>query len=140
MPAAEPAKPSLAAAPPTRTEPPLRIDQTAGAGAPRSWLRPAAYGTGAAAGLFLILAVQQGLAAKSAYHDADAMVGSDGVLLPGSDPARYRDLMDEGDAARRNAYISAGATAVLAATAGYLGWKSSVQAGPHGTPALAFQF
>ncbi len=139
--ASEPAKPSLAAAPPNDAEPPLRIEETASqAGAQRTWMRPAAYGTGAAAGLFLILAVQQGLAAKSAYGDADAMVGSDGVLLPESDPARYRALMDDGDAARRNAYICFGATAVLAGAAGYLGWKSTVRPGPQGTPALAFRF
>ncbi len=134
----DPVKPSLAAAPPKATEPPLRIEETAGK--PSGWMRPAAFGTGAAAGVFLILAVQQGLAAKSAYSDADAMVGAGGVLVPGSDPAHYRALVADGDAAKRNAYICAGATAVLAVAAGYLGWSSIDHAAPAGPPTLAFRF
>jgi hypothetical protein len=82
------------------------------------------------------LAVQQGLAARSAYSDADAMLDG-GALLPGSDPGRYRDLQREGAAARRNAYVSAGAAAALAGAAAFLGWRS---AGPAEEPALAFRF
>jgi hypothetical protein len=99
-------------------------------------MRPAAWASGAAACGFLVLAIQQGLSARSAYSDADAMVASDGTLLPGSDPARYRALMEDGDDARRNAYVSAGLTAAFAVAAGYLGWKSQDPPGP----ALAFRF
>jgi hypothetical protein len=47
-----------------------------------------------------------------------------GVFLPGMDPGHYDELQRDGDAAKRNAYISAGAAVVLAAAAGYLGWRS----------------
>jgi hypothetical protein len=138
QPPAPAAKPSLAAAPAAAAEPPLRIE-----GAPRAqgsaprWMRPAAWGAGALAGGFLVLAIQQGFAARGAYSDADAMVGSGGTLVPGSDPDRYRALMEDGDGARRNAYVSAGAAVVLGAAAGYLGWKS---VGRQPGPALAFSF
>ncbi len=134
------AKPSLAVAPPADVALPLRADETArsgDAGARRRWMRPAAYGAGAVAGGFLLLAIQQGLAARSAYADADAMVGPDAIYLPGSDPARHGALIDDGNAARRNAYVSAGATAAFAAAAGVLGWKS-LDRGPG--PELAFRF
>jgi hypothetical protein len=64
------------------------------------------------------------------------MVGSDGSLVAGSDPARYDDLVRRGDAAARNAWISAGVSAALAVTAGVLGLRSP------GTPpdALALRF
>ncbi|HET8540517.1 MAG TPA: PEGA domain-containing protein, partial [Anaeromyxobacter sp.] len=135
-PPAEAAKASLSAAPPAETPDALRIAEASPAGARRGWMRPAAYVGGAVAGGFLILAIQQGLTASSAYSDADAMVAPDGTLLPGSDPARYRALMDDGDVAKRNAYVSAGAAVVFAAAAGYLGWKSMDRPGP----ALALRF
>jgi hypothetical protein len=87
-------------------------------------MRPAAIGSGVLALGFGALSVQQGLAASGAYDDANAMLGPGGVLLPGSDPARYQDLLDQGDAAKRNAYVSAGATVVFAVAAGVLGWMS----------------
>ena len=86
-------------------------------------MRPAAIGTGVAAGLFTALAVQQGLSAHGSYGDADAML-QNGVFVPGSDPAHYDELQRQGDAAKRNAYLSAGAAVVFAAAAGYLGWRS----------------
>jgi hypothetical protein len=100
-------------------------------------MRPSAIASGITAGLLAALAVHQGLAARSAYADADAMVGPNSQLLPGSDPARYRDLKSDGDAAKRNAYVSAAAAAVLGAAAGYLGWKSVDRPAQ---PALAFRF
>ena len=84
---------------------------------------------------FLVLAIQQGFSARSAYADADAMA-SGGALLPGSDPARYHGLVDDGDAAKRNAYVSAGLAVAFGAAAGYLGWRSVDRPGP----ALAFRF
>jgi hypothetical protein len=99
-------------------------------------MRPAAWGAGAAAVGLIVLSIQQGLSARSAYADADAMVGSDGALVPGSDPARYQGLVDDGDAAKRNAYISAGVATAFAAAAAVLGWKSAERP----DPALAFRF
>ena len=86
-------------------------------------MRPAAIGAGAAAGLLAVLAIQQGFSARGAYSDADAMLQG-GVFVPGSDPAHSDELQQQGDAAKRNAYISAGAAVVFAAAAGYLGWRS----------------
>jgi hypothetical protein len=88
------------------------------------WMRPAAIGAGVLALGFGALSVQQGLAASSAYDDANAMLGPDGVLLPGSDPERYRDLLEQGDDSKRNAYLCAGTTVVFAVAAGVLGWMS----------------
>jgi hypothetical protein len=103
---------------------------------PRSWKRSAMWVSGGLALGFAGLATQQGLASASAGSDADAMLGSGGVLRPGSDPGRYRDLRDRADSSSRNAYLSAGAAAVFAATAGVLGW-SSWQRDP-GPPAVRF--
>jgi hypothetical protein len=44
--------------------------------------------------------------------------------------------MEDGDDAKRNAYVSAGAAVVFAAAAGVLGWKSMDPPGP----TLAFHF
>jgi hypothetical protein len=105
--------------------------------APRPrWLRRAALAAGLAAGGCAALAVQQGLAARGAYADADAMVAGD-VFVPGSDPARYRELRGEGDAARRNAYLSAGVAAAFGAAAGVLGWRSVERPA---APVLAVRF
>ncbi len=105
----------------------------------RTWLRRGAIASAIAASGFAALGVQQGLAARRAYADADAMVDGD-VLAPGSsgaDADRYRVLREDGDAARRNAYLSAGAAVVFAATAGILGWRS---ARPAAEPTVAFRF
>jgi hypothetical protein len=117
------ARPSLTVTPP-RGEPPRPAPAGASPSRPGRWMRPTAIGAGVAAGLLAALAIQQGFASRSAYADADAMVGSGGMLVPGSDPARYRSLRADGDAAKRNMYLSAGAAAVFGAAAGFLGWKS----------------
>jgi hypothetical protein len=101
------------------------------------WMRPAAYGSAILFGLFTGVAIHQGLTARQASADADAMVGPGGVLAAGSSPARYDDLRDESRIAARNAYVSAGAAVVFAATAGVLGWKSRAAARE---PALALRF
>ena len=131
-----PAKVSLAVPPPP-PRPAEPVSDPSAATTPRRWMRPAAIGSGVAAGLLAALAVHQGLAARSAYADADAMVGANSQLLPGSDPARYRDLKADGDAAKRNAYVSAGAALVIGAAAGYLGWRSMERPAQ---PALALRF
>jgi len=130
-------RPALAAAPPPPAAPSLSAiapEGPPGAAVPRppeptanptpGWMRPTAIGAGALALGMGLLAVQQGLSASRASSQASGMVGSDGVLLPGSDPARYQALLGDADAARRNAYISAGVAVVCATTAGVLGWKS----------------
>jgi hypothetical protein len=129
------AGPSLTVAPPA-AHPERGVPGPTGS-APRRWMRPTAIGSGVLAGAFVVLAFQQGAASRSAYADADAMVGPDAQLLPGADPARYRDLKSDGDAAKRNAYISAGTAAAFAAVAGVLGWKSIDRPAE---PALAFRF
>lgn len=103
---------------------------------PRSWKRMGMWVSGGLALGFAGVATQQALASASAASDADAMLGSGGVLAPGADPGRYRDLRDRADASSRNAYISAGVAVVFAATAGVLGW-SSWQREP-GPPAMRF--
>jgi len=108
-----------------------------GPGAQRRWMRPAAYGSAILVGLFTGLAIQQGLSARQASHDAAAMVGPDGALAAGSDATRYRALRDDSRMASRNAYLSGGAAVVFAVTAGVLGWKSRA---PHEEPALALRF
>jgi hypothetical protein len=120
--------------------PPLvEPDPAGGAPAPRRsrWMRPAAYGSAILFGLFTGVTIHQGLTARQASADADAMVGPGGVLAPGSSAARYNDLRDDSRVASRNAYVSAGAAIVFAATAGVLGWRSRA---PAGEPALALRF
>jgi len=118
--------------------PPHAEVATAALGQPAGWLRPAAYGAGAGALALAAVAVQQAMVASRARDGASAMVDG-GSLVPGSDPAHYRDLVAKGDAAARNAWISAGLSAALAATAGVLGWRS-VDRTPAATGALAVRF
>jgi hypothetical protein len=131
------AKPSLSAAPPAIDS----LDLTgsaprAGGQGRRTWLRRGAIGSAVLATGFAALSLQQALAARSAYADADRMVQG-GVLAMGSDVARYDALLDDGDAAKRNAWISAGAAVVFAATAGVLGWHAWR---PDAEPTVAFRF
>lgn len=101
--------------------------------APRRWMRPAAWASGGFALGFAALAVNRKLAADDAYDRADALLGPGDVLASSSDLARFRDLTAEGDAAKRAAWISAGASALFAAAAGFLGWSSAVPG-----PAVSF--
>ena len=89
----------------------------------RPWIRPSAIGSGVAAVALAALAVQQGMAASSASSDANGMLDG-GVFRPGADQARYGELRSDADAARRNAYLSAGFAAAFATAAGVLGWMS----------------
>jgi hypothetical protein len=142
-----PARPALALAltpGPEDLPPPYAPAVHAGARRGRDWLRRATIGSAVVAAGLAGLAVQQGVAARDAYSDADAMV-SGGVFRPGTsaaDVSRYRALQEDGDGARRNAYLSAGAAAAFAAAAGVLGWRSMdrAPAGPAGEPVLALRF
>jgi hypothetical protein len=111
-------------------------------GAPerRVWMRPAAIGVGVLAVGFTGLAVQQGISASHDRSAANGMVGANGQLVAGADPARYRSLRHDADVANRNMYLSAGAAALLAGTAGYLGWRSFDVQGGGSAGALAFHF
>jgi hypothetical protein len=101
-------------------------------------MRPAALASGGLALGLAGLALQQRLSSSRAHDRADAMLGPGGALVPGSDPSRYRALRADGDAAARNAYVSAGVAVALAATAGVLGWRSwGAAAAP---PTLALRF
>jgi hypothetical protein len=116
-------RPSLAfSAPPTSREP-APVPMHLGSSPSRPWMRPTAIGSGVAAVALAALAVQQGLSASSASSDAEAMLDG-GVFRPGADQARYRELRGDADAARRNAYVSAGFAAAFATAAGVLGWMS----------------
>jgi hypothetical protein len=135
----EQAAPSLAASPRSIEPPPAAAAEVSPAApAGRGWMRPAMYASIGLAAVFTGLAIQQGLVAHQTTSDASAMVGADGSLSVGSDPGKYQSLRDQASAASRNAYISAGAAVVLAATAGVLGWKLHSSAAEPGGLALAF--
>jgi hypothetical protein len=88
-------------------------------------MRPAAWVAGGAAAGFAALAVNRRLAANQSYAEARALLGPDGLLTSSSEGPRFRSLTAEGDAAARATWISAGASALLAAAAGLLGWTSA---------------
>ncbi|WP_242395280.1 PEGA domain-containing protein [Anaeromyxobacter oryzisoli] len=143
-PAAKPALATLsippAAQPPAR---PLRVPEREPERPRRRhrWMGPVAIGGGILAAGFAGLAVQQGLGSSRSYADANALLGPDGALKPGSDPARYLALRDEARAANRNMYLSAGAAVIFAGAAGVLGWRA-LHGGPELAPpgVLAFRF
>jgi hypothetical protein len=97
--------------------------------APARWMRPAAWIAGGFAVGFAGLAVERRIAANDAYDRAESLLGPSNALTTSTDLPRYRSLTADGDAAVRNAWISAGASVVLGAVAGLLGW-SSVEAPP----------
>jgi len=92
---------------------------------PRPWMRPVAWLAGGSAVGFAGLAVNRRLAANDAYARAESLIGPSGVLASSSDLPRYRSLTAEGDTAARITWISAGASLVLGAAAGLLGWSSA---------------
>ncbi|HSD18579.1 MAG TPA: PEGA domain-containing protein [Anaeromyxobacter sp.] len=121
--AAATGRPSLAFAAPPFSRAADPMPTALGSSAARPWMRPTAIGSGVAAVALAALAVQQGMAASNASSDADAMLDG-GVFRPGADQARYGELRGDADAARRNAYLSAGFAAAFTTAAGVLGWMS----------------
>jgi hypothetical protein len=91
---------------------------------PPRWRRPVAIGSGVVAAVLGGLAMQQGLAARSAWAEADAMVLPGGIYRPGATPGEHRAALARGDAASRNAWIAGGGAAVSAAACGVLLWLS----------------
>jgi hypothetical protein len=89
---------------------------------PPPWVRPAAWGSGAAALGLGGLAAWQAVESRSRARDAAAMLRPDGSFLPGADPAAYERARSASSAARRNAWAAAAASAAFAAAAGALGW------------------
>jgi hypothetical protein len=125
-PQARAAAPDLRVAPPAGS--PLAPPLEATARARPRWMKPAAIGSaGLAVGLAAV-ATQQFLSARSSYDEADALVRPDDGAV--ADGARYQELLDSGDRAKRNAWIAAGGALVFAATAGVLGYLSWTDAGP----------
>jgi hypothetical protein len=124
---ATPREPSPAAAAAVAPEP-------AAEGRP-AWMRPAAYGAGAAALLLGAYATWQGVSATHSYRDARDMLRPDGSFQPGLDPARYDRAIADGDASRTRAYVGAGTAVAFAAGAVVLWILSREPAQP-----LAFRF
>jgi hypothetical protein len=96
----------------------------------RRWVRPAAWVAGGFALGFAGLAVDRRLAANEAYDEAQELLGPGGALVSSTERSRFDSLTADGDAAARNSWISAGASVVFAAAAGFLGWTSSHPAAP----------
>ena len=88
------------------------------------WMRPAAYAAGAVAIGLAGVATWQGISARNGYGDANAMLRSDGALVPGVDRATYDRTLSAADAAKRNAYIGAAGAAAFTIAAGVLGYLS----------------
>ncbi len=95
------------------------------AGKPRpAWLKPVAIGVGVLAAGLAGVSVQQGWTAHRYYADADAMVLPGGNLAPGVSPSDRAALVDRGDTASRNAWLTGSAALLSAAGAGLLWWLS----------------
>ena len=126
--AGPPAAPDLAARPPP-VDPIAAAITSPPAAAPAArqrpaWLRPAAIGLGALAAGLAGVSFQQGWSAHKAYADADSMVLPGGVLAPGVTPAQRTAVVERGDTASRNAWITGAGAAVGAAGATVLWWLS----------------
>lgn len=127
---------TAAAAPAEAAPAPLDLRSEAPSPPPR-WMRPAAWVAGGTAVLLGGFAVWQGVTASNRYDDATAMLLPDGSFAPGADPARYAQLVSEGDSAKQSAVIGATAAAVTAVAGGVL-WLLSREPPP--APGLAFRF
>ncbi len=101
-----------------------------GAEQPSKALGWTAFGSGIASVGLTAFAVVEGLSANSKYGDAKAMLGPDGALVPGADPAKYNQLVSDGDSAKKAAYIGAAGAVVTAAAAGILGYLAHGEVGP----------
>lgn len=127
-PAIDAPPPDLAARPPPPD--PLAAAVAAPPGAPPAkkprpaWLKPALIGVSVLAVGFAGVSIQQGLSARHAYSDADALVLPGGVLAPGVTPADRARAVDRGDTASRNAWVTGTGALVSAAGAGLLWWLS----------------
>jgi hypothetical protein len=129
---AHPATPPLPPTPDLTPHPPP-IDPVAAAVTPQSlaparprpaWVRPVVIGAGLLSLGLAGLAIQQGRSARGAYADARALIGPNGILLPGTDPLLHDALVARGDGASRNAWLAGGAAVAAAAGAGLTWWLS----------------
>ncbi len=103
---------------------PPPVPAAAAQAAKPAWMRPAAYAAGAVAVGLAGVATWQGIAAHNGYKDANAMLRSDGALVPGADRATYDRTLDGANASKRNAYIGAAGAAAFTIAAGVLGYLS----------------
>lgn len=93
-------------------------------GARPAWLRRASLGTGVLSALLGGLAVHQGLAARGAYVEADAMLLPGGNLRSPYTGADHGAAIDRGDRASRNAWVAGSGAVVSAAAGAVLYWLS----------------
>jgi hypothetical protein len=101
----------------------------------RTWLKPAAYASGAVALGLAGVATWQGLTARNNYHQLDELVLPSGLLAPGADGQLVARKRAFADGARRNAFIAVGGTVLFAAAAGVFGWLDHDE---HGAPVVRF--
>jgi len=91
-----------------------------------------AVGAGALAIGLAGFATYEGISSSSSYSDAKAMRNPDGTLRPGFTIEQYNAKVDDGDGAKRIAWISGGAAVVSAAVGGVLGYLSYKRTGEIG--------
>ncbi len=101
---------------------------------------PTAIGAGVLAVGLGGLAIQQNAAAGRAYSEAGDQLRPDGSFKDAAAQRRWGELRSDGARARRNAAISAGASAVFAATAAVLGWKAWHARAPDRVGMLTIEF
>jgi hypothetical protein len=104
-----------------------------------AWKRPVAIGAGILAVGLAGLAVQQSSAANRAYAQAGDQLTPSGAYKDVAAQARYGSLRSQGDHARTNATVAAGAAAACAVTAVIVGWKAW-RAAPEPSAAIKIEF
>jgi hypothetical protein len=103
----------------------------------RNWMGPTAIAAGGVALASAGAAVWQGLAAAQAQRDAQAMVRSDGTLVPGASPVDYAAAVARYDSARTYACV-AGGVAVAMTAASVVLWVLLDEPPAPGGPAIRF--
>jgi hypothetical protein len=89
-----------------------------------AWKKPVSIGAGVLALGLAGFALQQNGAASRAYSQAGDQLTPSGAYKDAEATARYRSLRSDGDRARTNTTIAAGAAAVCAITSVIVGWKA----------------
>lgn len=92
-----------------------------------------AFGTAIATVGLAGFSVYEGLAAKSSYDKANALVGADGALLVSASVTDYKGFVTDGDDAKKMAVMTGGAAAgcaVLTGVLGYISYRQTGEVGP----------
>jgi hypothetical protein len=97
---------------------------------PPAWRRPASLGAGALAAVLGGVALHQGLAARRAFAQADAMVLPGGLYQPPHTRIDHAEAIARGDDANRNAWLAASGALLSATTGAALYWFSREPALP----------